>query len=102
MSLSATTRGPVVIPAPSATGVPVSAAQTRLQSLDVLRGATIVLMIVVNTSGDLAHSYRPLVHAAWNGLTFADVVFPCFLFIVGITGVVTERPPAARCGAAGA
>src|SRR6185437_11419523 len=89
MSLLATTRGPVVIPAPSATGAPVSAAQTRLQSLDVLRGATIVLMIVVNTSGDLAHSYRPLVHAAWNGLTFADVVFPCFLFIVGISLVLS-------------
>src|SRR6202044_704850 len=38
---------------------------------------------------DLAHTYRPLVHAAWNGLTFADVVFPCFLFIVGVSLVLS-------------
>ena len=63
--------------------------QGRLQSLDVLRGVAIALMIVVNTSGDLAHTYRPLVHAAWNGLTFADVVFPCFLFIVGVSLVLS-------------
>ena len=89
MSLSATSRGPVEIPTSSAPPIPASAAQTRLQSLDVLRGITIVLMILVNTSGDLAHSYRLLVHAAWNGLTFADVVFPCFLFIVGISLVLS-------------
>ena len=85
MSLSTTIRGPVKIPAPPVTLAPVSVAQTRLRSLDMLRGIAIVLMILVNTSGGVAHGYRLLVHAAWNGLTFADVVFPCFLFIVGIS-----------------
>jgi predicted acyltransferase len=89
MSLSATTRGQIEIPAPSATLASASAAQKRLQSLDVLRGITIVLMILVNASGGVAHGYRPLVHAPWNGLTFADVVFPCFLFIVGISLVLS-------------
>ena len=64
----------------------------------MLRGITIVLMILVNTSGGVAHGYRPLVHAAWNGLTFADVVFPCFLFIVGISLVLSlsDRDEARR------
>ncbi len=89
MSLSPTTRGPIELSVSSATLAPVFAAGTRLQSLDVLRGITIVLMILVNQSGDLAHTYRPLVHAPWNGLTFADVVFPCFLFIVGVSLVLS-------------
>jgi len=86
MSLSTTTRRPVEISAPS---VPALVTQTRLQSLDVLRGVTIVLMILVNQSGDRAHTYSPLIHAPWNGLTFADVVFPCFLFIVGVSLVLS-------------
>src|SRR6185437_360385 len=86
MSLSTTTRRPVEISAPS---VPALVTQTRLQSLDVLRGLTIVLMILVNQSGDRAHTYSPLIHAPWNGLTFADVVFPCFLFIVGVSLVLS-------------
>lgn len=87
MSSSATTRDRVESPARSVILAPAPAA--RLQSLDVLRGLTIVLMILVNQSGDLAHTYRPLVHAPWNGLTFADVVFPCFLFILGISLVLS-------------
>ena len=89
MSSSATTRGPAALPASFARVAPPATSQNRLQSLDVLRGVTIVLMILVNQSGDLAHTYRPLVHAPWNGLTFADVVFPCFLFIVGISLVLS-------------
>jgi predicted acyltransferase len=90
MSSSATTRGPVAVPASFFRVAPAIAAEKRLQSLDVLRGITIVLMILVNQSGDLAHTYRRLVHAPWNGLTFADIVFPCFLFIVGVSLVLSR------------
>jgi predicted acyltransferase len=61
----------------------------RLQSLDALRGLTIALMILVNTSGDGAHTYRLLRHSPWNGCTLADVVFPCFLFMVGVSLVLS-------------
>jgi predicted acyltransferase len=56
----------------------------RLHSLDAFRGATIALMVVVNTAGDGAHSYAPLKHAEWHGWTLTDVVFPSFLWIVGV------------------
>ncbi|WP_306345558.1 acyltransferase family protein [Aquimarina megaterium] len=57
----------------------------RIQSVDFLRGLTIMLMILVNTPGDWSYVYTPLLHAEWNGLTLADFVFPFFLFIVGIS-----------------
>lgn len=56
----------------------------RLLSLDVFRGATIALMILVNTPGSWSHVYAPLLHAKWNGCTPTDLVFPFFLFIVGV------------------
>jgi len=55
----------------------------RLLSLDVLRGMTVALMILVNNAGDGAVSYAQLRHSVWNGCTVTDVVFPLFLFIVG-------------------
>jgi predicted acyltransferase len=55
----------------------------RVLSLDVLRGLTIALMILVNDPGDWAHTYTQLDHAAWNGFTLTDFVFPNFLFLVG-------------------
>lgn len=55
----------------------------RYYSLDVFRGMTIALMILVNTPGSWAHVYAPLRHAKWHGLTLTDLVFPFFLFIVG-------------------
>src|SRR5882762_8999821 len=55
----------------------------RLQALDVFRGITIFLMIIVNTQGSGAVPYRQLMHADWNGLTLTDLVFPSFLFAVG-------------------
>ncbi len=58
-------------------------AAVRSLSIDVLRGMTLALMIVVNMSIDAAHSYAPLLHAQWNGLTPTDVVFPTFLFVAG-------------------
>lgn len=56
----------------------------RLLSLDVLRGITVVGMILVNNSGGKL-SYDSLQHSAWNGLTLCDLVFPFFLFIMGIS-----------------
>lgn len=57
----------------------------RLISLDVLRGLTIALMILVNTPGSWSYIYAPLKHAAWHGCTPTDLVFPFFLFIVGLS-----------------
>lgn len=57
----------------------------RLLSLDVLRGITIAGMLLVNTPGSWSSIYAPLEHAAWNGLTPTDLVFPFFLFIMGIS-----------------
>ncbi|MBI5857868.1 MAG: DUF5009 domain-containing protein [Sphingobacteriales bacterium] len=55
----------------------------RFYSLDVFRGATVCLMILVNNPGSWAHIYPPLEHASWHGLTPTDLVFPFFLFAVG-------------------
>ena len=55
----------------------------RLTSLDVLRGATVALMIVVENQGSGAHAFPGAAHASWNGLTPADLVFPLFLFVMG-------------------
>ncbi|MGA2197788.1 MAG: DUF5009 domain-containing protein [Bryobacteraceae bacterium] len=56
----------------------------RLVSLDAFRGATMALMILVNTPGDGRNVYAPLQHSEWNGWTPTDVVFPSFLWIVGV------------------
>ena len=56
----------------------------RLLSLDVLRGATVCLMILVN-NGAGKHIYATLQHSKWNGMTPCDLVFPFFLFIMGIS-----------------
>ncbi|MEM6771241.1 MAG: heparan-alpha-glucosaminide N-acetyltransferase domain-containing protein [Bacteroidota bacterium] len=55
----------------------------RIQSVDILRGITIVSMILVNTPGTWSSVYPPLLHAPWHGLTPTDLVFPFFLFVVG-------------------
>jgi len=57
----------------------------RLPSLDFFRGATVVAMIIVNNPGNWAHVYPPLLHAEWNGCTPTDLIFPFFLFIVGVS-----------------
>ena len=63
----------------------------RLQSIDILRGLTVMLMIIVNSPGTWEHVSPPLRHSAWNGLTLTDVVFPCFMFIMGITTYISMR-----------
>jgi predicted acyltransferase len=55
----------------------------RYYSLDVFRGATVALMILVNNPGSWGHIYGPLQHAPWHGITPTDLVFPFFLFAVG-------------------
>mgnify|MGYP000172742612 FL=1 len=55
----------------------------RIISVDIFRGLTIALMILVNTPGTWEAVYPPLRHAVWHGYTPTDLVFPFFLFIVG-------------------
>ncbi|MDP4222427.1 MAG: hypothetical protein Q8868_03850 [Bacteroidota bacterium] len=58
---------------------------SRLESLDIFRGMTVAFMIIVNTPGSWNYVYDPLKHSEWNGCTPADLVFPFFLLIVGIS-----------------
>ncbi len=57
----------------------------RLAAVDAFRGLTVAAMLLVNDAGDWGHVYAPLQHADWNGCTLADLVFPFFLFIVGVS-----------------
>ncbi len=63
----------------------------RLLSLDILRGITIAGMIMVNNPGSWGHVYAPLRHAHWHGLTPTDLVFPFFMFIMGVTTFMSLR-----------
>ncbi|MEQ9413544.1 MAG: heparan-alpha-glucosaminide N-acetyltransferase domain-containing protein, partial [Cyclobacteriaceae bacterium] len=56
---------------------------SRNLAIDVLRGLTIALMIVVNTPGNFSTTYAPLLHSNWHGFTLTDWVFPTFLFVMG-------------------
>ncbi len=67
-----------------------AAASSRLFSLDVFRGATIAAMILVNNPGN-DFPYAPLEHAKWNGWTPTDLIFPFFLFIVGVSLTLSFR-----------
>jgi predicted acyltransferase len=64
----------------------------RYASLDALRGLTVAAMLLVNDPGDWGHVYRPLLHAPWHGCTPTDLVFPFFLFIVGVSIAVGLVP----------
>jgi predicted acyltransferase len=57
----------------------------RFLSVDALRGLTVAAMLLVNDPGDWAHVYAPLLHSEWHGFTPTDLVFPFFLFIVGVS-----------------
>ena len=63
----------------------------RLLALDVMRGITIAGMILVNNPGSWTYAYTPLTHAQWNGLTPTDLVFPFFMFIMGISTYISLR-----------
>ena len=68
----------------------------RFLALDVLRGLTVVFMIIVNTPGSWSHVYAPLLHADWHGFTPTDLVFPTFLFAVGNALAFTLAKACAR------
>ncbi|MCF6296913.1 MAG: DUF5009 domain-containing protein [Flavobacteriaceae bacterium] len=57
----------------------------RILSVDIFRGLTIASMILVNNPGTWSHVYAPFLHAKWNGLTSTDLIFPFFLFVVGMS-----------------
>ena len=70
----------------------------RIISVDIFRGLTIALMILVNTPGTWSNVYAPFLHAQWHGYTPTDLVFPFFLFIVGTSIVFAyqhKKPVAA-------
>ena len=64
----------------------------RLLSLDALRGCTVAAMLLVNDPGDWGHVYAPLDHSVWNGCTPTDLVFPFFLFVVGVSVALSMVP----------
>ena len=64
----------------------------RLTSLDVFRGFNIFAMILVNDAGDFSRTYSPLLHATWDRITPTDLVFPFFMFIVGVALAAALRP----------
>ena len=75
---------------------PVGQTTQRLLSLDIFRGITIAAMVLVNNPGSGDHVYAPLEHAKWNGWTPTDLIFPFFVFIVGVAmtfsfGKLVER-----------
>jgi predicted acyltransferase len=63
----------------------------RILALDIMRGITIAGMILVNNPGSWSYMYAPLEHAPWTGLTPTDLVFPFFMFIMGITTFISLR-----------
>jgi predicted acyltransferase len=72
-----------------------TSASRRDQSLDCFRGTDVLLMILVNVQGKEDDAFPMLKHADWNGLTFADLVFPLFLLIVGLSApLALDRPGA--------
>lgn len=62
-----------------------NASSKRIASVDALRGLAVAAMLLVNNPGDWGHVYAPFRHAAWHGWTPTDLIFPFFLFIVGVS-----------------
>ena len=82
--------------ASSSVAVETTAPMRRVRSVDVLRGLTIALMILVNDPGDWGHVFGQLDHAPWNGWTLTDLVFPTFLFLVGVSIVLSMAARSAK------
>src|SRR5512140_243630 len=83
--MSTTLAPPAEGPSPPRTSARPAAG--RLLSLDIFRGITIAGMLLVNNPGTWSSIYAPLRHAEWNGWTPTDLIFPFFLFIVGVSSV---------------
>jgi predicted acyltransferase len=64
----------------------------RCNSVDVLRGLTVAAMLLVNNPGDWNHVFAPLLHAEWHGFTSTDLIFPLFLFVVGVSIALSIVP----------
>lgn len=84
--------------------IPASTA-ARYASVDALRGISVAAMLLVNNPGDWSHVYAPLLHASWHGITPTDLIFPLFLFVVGVSIALAlvprtergeSRPPLAK------
>ena len=75
-------------------------APARWRALDAFRGLAVIGMLLVNNPGDHDAVYAQLEHSAWNGCTIADLVFPFFLFVVGITTAITLERVASDSDAA--
>lgn len=99
--MSATLTPPVEAQAPRGSAGPTSGTaapntRERLLSLDVFRGLTVAGMLLVNDPGTWSAIYPPLEHAPWHGWTPTDLIFPFFLFIVGITTQLSLEARRAR------
>src|SRR5438270_8877321 len=86
---------PVSAPASTGSGT-THTAPARLMSLDIFRGITIAGMILVNDPGSWQNIYWPLEHAEWHGWTPTDLVFPFFVFIVGVSMALSFRSRIAK------
>ncbi len=71
-------------------------ARERLASLDIFRGVTVAAMILVNNPGSWDDNYPALLHSVWDGCTFADLIFPSFLFIAGVSISLSRAARLAR------
>jgi predicted acyltransferase len=85
--------GGKLTPVPAAS---LASAPARLLSLDAFRGITMASMVIVNNPGDWGNVYPPLLHAEWHGWTPTDLIFPFFLFIVGVAITLSRKAGSPR------
>ncbi len=84
--MSAISNGGLMTDAPvKRTEIHQAESAARYLSVDFFRGLTVAFMIIVNSPGTLEHIYEPLSHAKWHGCTLADIVFPSFMLLMGIS-----------------